>query len=344
MATKGTYSLRTIYLLKKFINNKYSTDERDELFKLLEKNENNKEISLVTKTLWQAIENTSNPLENQKHEDILRKEARKILRNISTKSNPKNRSHYIIGSAIGLVAAAVLIVFILKIPVLKNDLESVETNLVNYQKLTSTDKIKKVTLADGSIIYLNTNTTLSIKDKEQSTNTREVLLEEGEAFFEIAKDENRPFIVHTASGITTRVLGTSFNIQAYAELKNQEISVKTGRVQVSRSDEDQMILKSNNSALFDYENDIMEFRKIDGNVIGGWREGMVVFQRSNPKEIAFRLKQHYGIELSYNKSEFKDVEFSAIFPSEASIETIAETLSKIYKLEYKLKDNTLYLN
>jgi len=140
---KGTYSLRTFYLLDKFINNQYSANERDELLKILKNNENNKQIRLVTKTLWHVIENTSDSFDFQKSEDVLRNEARKILRcesakSCCTKSNKQKRSH--INSAIGMVAAAVVLVLVLEIPVLKNDLESVETNLVNCLKFTYIDK------------------------------------------------------------------------------------------------------------------------------------------------------------------------------------------------------------
>lgn len=340
-----TYSLRTISLLKKYINDECSDEEKNELFKLLHCDAGDVEVSLVTKTLWQAIENVSDPLVDDEMKEKLCSEVSYILQNdCSKQKHNKSRLLWIVGSTIGIVAA-VLIVFMLNIPNIKNSLSPVaDTDLVDYVEIYSTDKMKKISLVDGSTVYLNTNTSIRIRDVKYHTESREVWLDEGEVFFEVAKDENRPFIVHTVNGVSTRVLGTSFNIQAYAELNNQQISVKTGRVQVARSDKNQIVLEPNNSALFDYARDVMELRKVDGKYIGGWSEGMLVFQRSNPMEIAFRLNQLYGVELLYDSTALKDIEFSAVFPPETPIVTIAETLSRIYNLEYELKGNTVVLN
>ena len=87
----------------------------------------------------------------------------------------------------------------------------------------------------------------------------------------------------------------------------------------------------------------MVARKTDGKFIGGWREGMITFHRANLQEVAFRLKQHYKVELSYNKLQTDDMEFTAVFSPGTPIETIAQTLSKIYGVQYELGNSALLL-
>ncbi len=89
-----------------------------------------------------------------------------------------------------------------------------------------------VTLADGSSIVLQANSSISYLE-QSATNKREVNLS-GEAFFEIAKDKNRPFYIYS-NGITTKVTGTSFTIRAFKNEKEVKVIVKTGKVNVYES-------------------------------------------------------------------------------------------------------------
>src|SRR5690606_19908100 len=92
---------------------------------------------------------------------------------------------------------------------------------------------RMVSLSDGSELTLNARTSLRVDENAYGQSMREVELLAGEAFFEVAKDSSRAFIVQ-AGCLQTTVLGTSFNIQTYAEMEEQVISVYTGRVKVQR--------------------------------------------------------------------------------------------------------------
>ena len=85
-----------------------------------------------------------------------------------------------------------------------------------------------ITMNDGSRVYLNSSSTLSYPATFPS-DKREVFLE-GEAFFEVTRNENRPFVIRSGN-LTTKVLGTSFNVNAF-DANNISVSVATGKVQV----------------------------------------------------------------------------------------------------------------
>ncbi|GEO06119.1 anti-sigma factor [Adhaeribacter aerolatus] len=94
-------------------------------------------------------------------------------------------------------------------------------------------QIKKIMLPDGSKIWLQENSSLAVADNFGQIKRAVTLT--GEAFFEVAKDTNRPFVIKT-NGVITRVLGTSFNIKAYEKDPNVEVQVVTGKVSVFKTE------------------------------------------------------------------------------------------------------------
>ena len=104
------------------------------------------------------------------------------------------------------------------------------TGWVKFENVSARDL--KVILPDGSSALLKPNTKLSYRDSKQKT--REVTLT-GEAFFDVRRDETRPFYVFTGK-ITTKVLGTSFNIKAYSDGQKAEVAVVSGKVTVYEND------------------------------------------------------------------------------------------------------------
>ena len=97
-------------------------------------------------------------------------------------------------------------------------------------EITSTGKVlKPFTLPDGTVVSLNSNTSLKYP-KTFAGKIREVSIE-GEAFFEVKPDKSKPFIIH-AGKAQIKVLGTSFNVCAYPDKKMVEVIVETGKVQV----------------------------------------------------------------------------------------------------------------
>jgi ferric-dicitrate binding protein FerR (iron transport regulator) len=315
-------------------------EEIKELTHLFRREKYNKEVDVVTYSLWQAVNRTINSSGNDA--EALRAEASKIT-NKPRKRSRTNKIHIV---SIATVAAVALLLIYLNLPLDKMDLSEQSPfalKTTGQSHFTAGNSIKKITLADGSVVHLNMNTTLTLKREKFNANTREVWLDEGEVFFEITRDTQRPFIVHTPNGLTTRVLGTSFNIQAYPGLKRQVISVKTGRVQVNRKDGERVVLDPDYQASFDRSSNTFTTGKTDGTMAASWREGKIVFQRAKIEEIALRLKQHFDTELIYDPSQYENVEYSAIFPAHASIDEIANTLSKIYTINYSIKGQKLFL-
>lgn len=151
---------------------------------------------------------------------------------------------------------------------------------------------EKVQLEDGSVVYLNNGARFSYPENF-AEGKREVRLE-GEAFFEVAKDANRPFIVLTEQS-SVEVLGTSFNIDS-APMQT-EVSVATGKVQVaSTSSDESAILTPNQSAIVNSKS-FQKRSEVDPNYLA-WKTGVFNFENTAIPEVLEELNKYYASEVA----------------------------------------------
>lgn len=244
-------------------------------------------------------------------------------------------------------AAAIALVITLSLPLLRNNgaeilspsVQMAQTQIT--QQFVTGGNMKKITLADGSVVHLNMGTTLSLRKGRFNGHIREVWLDEGEAFFEVTKDKKRPFIVHTPDGLSTRVLGTSFNIKAYRELGEQVVSVKTGKVQVSRENGDKVLLNPDNKASFDSDKQTLTAGITDGSLAADWRKGTIVLNDASFKEVALRLHQAFGIQVSGNGVALSRIRVNSSFSTDTSLPVIAKALASVYNARYRIDNQQL---
>lgn len=246
----------------------------------------------------------------------------------------------------GVVASAVIFIVIVLQFSYKFDITGTKTPTkiedVISNQFVSNKSIKIITLPDGSIIHMNMGTTISMYEGKFNSFQREVWLDEGEAFFEVVKDSDRPFIVHTADGLTTRVLGTSFNIKAHKELGEQVVSVKTGRVQVKRGSDESRILELDNKLVYNSETKEISTAMTSGADAADWRTGRIVLDHVKIKELAFRLKQYYDVEL-INKSIGDEMEIYTSFDTNTSLEHIMNNIGSMFGVNTKIENNRVYI-
>ncbi len=145
-----------------------------------------------------------------------------------------------------------------------------------------------LTLADGTKVWLNAESRLEFPDRFNG-NTREVRLQ-GEAYFEVKKDVKRPFIVHT-DYLSTRVLGTSFDVRAYSR-KDASVTLVSGRVQVKTGDLAQILSPGEQAALTGSQ---LAVKAVDTYPITQWKEGFFYSK--------MQLRLHFVVERSKSLRE-----------------------------------------
>ena len=206
-----------------------------------------------------------------------------------------------------------------------------------------TDKgdVKKFTLPDGSIITLNGSTSLAFVKDEFNGKEREIWLEDGEVFFEVAKNPHKPFIIHTQEADVV-VRGTSFSVTAYGELHKSSVAVRTGKVEVRKDNQIHTLLPSQ-KAIIDKKKDAVSLSQIETSNIATWRAGDLTLNHSDADELLLRMEQHFDIDIKMQPGLLQDINFSASFEKETSLPTMLDVISDIYSVRYTIKNNTVTL-
>lgn len=190
-------------------------------------------------------------------------------------------------------------------------------------------------LADGTTVWLNSNSTLKYPANGFRSKTRKVTLE-GEGYFEVAHDKKRPFIVETEK-YDIRVLGTTFNVSAYPNSDRFETSLIEGKVAVYQPDtQNEIVLKPYEKVeardgklykeMFSSDNDFL------------WRMGIYSF-KDEPLETVFKkLEQYYEVKIINKNEEIASRPCTGKFRQKEGIGHVMKVLQKYVKFNYTQDD------
>lgn len=202
-------------------------------------------------------------------------------------------------------------------------------NLAYIQKVSGNEQILSFALPDGSKVWLNKNSKIIFPDKF-AAKQREVFLE-GEAFFEVVPNPDKPFVVKS-NKVSTRVLGTSFNVRAYKNDEIASVSVATGKVEVSKE-----ISRGNpiritqltpqQELVIDTKKDETYIDIVSASGIGAWRKDQLVFHNNTYAEVITRLEANYEVEIDLKKVSLAQCRVMASFNENASLEEVLKLLS-----------------
>lgn len=193
---------------------------------------------------------------------------------------------------------------------------------------------RTVILPDLSVITLNKETKLAFIKQQFNKRNREIWLE-GEAFFDVSKNKEKPFIIHTGT-MQTIVRGTSFNIKAYTQTAQNVVSVRTGKVEVCTRNKVLAMLTPNRQIIYDTSKGTSEIESIKASDISAWTDGCLVLNNANISELKLRLKQYFNADLQVNGPVLNRVKFNAIFKTGTSLDEVMQTISVLYEIKYKI--------
>ena len=166
----------------------------------------------------------------------------------------------------------------------------------------------RIELEDGTKIWMNSESRLRYP-VAFFNDTREVYLE-GEAYFEVQRDVNRPFIVHAGEQKVT-VLGTSFGISCYASEVNDYTTLVSGKVKVDfERGKQSFVLEPGMQVAYDKKSGIATERKVDVAEFVAWKNGKYVFKQKRLEDILSTLSRWYDFEVFYQNEDVKEILFS----------------------------------
>lgn len=252
-----------------------------------------------------------------------------------SKRNKKRNIIMIAATFIGIVTISSLTIF-------KSNIDKI---FFSEDKLITrvTGKGEKLTtyLSDGTKVVINGGSTITFKENFKDT-IRKVILE-GEAFFDVAKNPSKPFVVD-ANGTLTTALGTSFNIN-----QNNDkviVSLTTGKVSVVKNNEgnefkemlipgEQIVADFNKSAVFLKQ-------KFKENEVLGWMNGNLIFNEDRGVRVIEKLQNWYGItiEVKIDENELKNWSYSGSFQNEP-LQNVLESISFVKEFKFKINGDLI---
>jgi len=215
-------------------------------------------------------------------------------------------------------------------------------NRFGYKTLATMNQSEELVLPDGSRLTLNHFSSLKYPRKF-SGEIRNIELD-GEGFFEVDSDPDNPFVINTRD-VDIKVLGTSFNVNAYSENAAVEVIVKTGEVAVTRHGEvpRTIILKPGNKGVYKKTEETLEItQEIDKNYLA-WKTKSFVFEDQPLLDVSKQLNKVYQAEIIIDSDSLKDARITTTF-NDQSLDAILNVLSATLDLDVRKSNGQIILS
>ncbi len=207
--------------------------------------------------------------------------------------------------------------------------------IVEIVKTTEWGKKLTLTLPDGSEVRLNSGSTLKFPERFEG-DVREVELS-GEAFFEVTKNSDKPFIIKSDE-VNTTVLGTSFNVNTYPENQQISVTVATGRVKVA-SRESEVFLGPNEQGVFDKDTKSISKEKIDIASFMYWKDGIIHFEDVELSNVLESLERWYGVTFVMDNHNIGGCHITATYDNDALSEVLESIVYAKKGLHYEFLED-----
>ncbi len=266
----------------RFLQGKTSPEENQEIQQWLEESDENTNFFLKIKGLWKEKKHPQHISEEE-----IAAEWEKVSAYLMEQAKPK--AHFIKRA---LQMAAVILIILGFTSVIYLHLGDKKREM---QYVTNIGEKRKIMLNDGSAVWMNASTTLTVR-KHFGQKNRHVELN-GEAWFDIARDENVPFIV-SAAEVDITVLGTQFNVNAYDWGGAIVTTLEEGAICfTSEAVAEAVYLNPGEMGTFEKEKHTITISQADAPQFSSWRENVLYFNETPLDVVLKRIENHYGVHI-----------------------------------------------
>ncbi len=234
---------------------------------------------------------------------------------------------------VSFVKYAAIIAISFLIGTLFTNIELLQTGTDQFAKVeVPYGQTSKLTLQDGTEVWLNSGT--SLKYPTQFSGKREVFLE-GEAFFKVAKDKKRPFLVDTKK-LQVKVLGTSFNLSAYEEDESNSLTLIEGKVELNKAN-GKFLTEISPGEMALIEEKVIRIKEVETSYYSSWIDGKLAFFDVPLAEIAKKLERSYNVKIHFENKQLENIRFTGTFLKYKPIEQILQAIKIIVPIDYEMK-------
>jgi ferric-dicitrate binding protein FerR (iron transport regulator) len=199
----------------------------------------------------------------------------------------------------------------------------------------------KLKLSDGTLVWLNAGSKLRFPQNFVNSDNKRMVYLEGEAFFEVTKNKEKPFIVN-AQEVDVKVLGTKFNISSYESDKSIATTLVEGSVRVyeTATPENGMRLNPSFQANYDRFGNNFNKVKVDTSIYTAWMQNRLVIDHLKFSEILVKLERKYAVKFVNKTENLNNKIFIGEFEDE-NIKSILETISLSTPFNYEINQNVI---
>ncbi|HAM85723.1 MAG TPA: anti-sigma factor [Butyricimonas sp.] len=199
-----------------------------------------------------------------------------------------------------------------------------------------------VVLEDGTRVWLNADSRLKYPVVFPGSERRVIL--EGEAYFEVARDTNRPFLVET--GVQSlRVLGTAFNVYAYPDEPDIYTTLVYGSVALSAGGQrHERVLVPGEQAVYHVRNGNFTVGKVDVSQVAAWKKGLFVFENQNLEQIMLKLARWYNVMVFFRNEAARTIEFKGNLPKYSDFRLVLQVIEKSSNVKFDVKGETVIVS
>lgn len=197
----------------------------------------------------------------------------------------------------------------------------------------------QVMLADGTKVWLNSASRLIYPQSFMGKERRVVLF--GEAFFDVAHDTERPFVVET-SRMSVKVLGTRFNVNDYDDNEEVSTTLVNGSVEIVSGDQQAFRLVPGEQA-YGKENEL-EKREVNVRLYTSWIDGKFLFNNTELEEIAKQISRWYDVEIFFSSESVKKVRFTGAIVKFKPLEDLVRMIESTSQVRFSVKGKTIVIS
>lgn len=220
-----------------------------------------------------------------------------------------------------------------------NPSDSVSTEAV-YNTLTTPSQCDfTFTLADGTRVWLNAKS--SLRYPVVFTGDERVVYAEGEIYLDVVKDKEHPFFV-VLNGMKVEVLGTSFNVNSYADEDYAEVTLVEGRVAAHVNNKCYELFP-NKQLRWDKEDQVVDIRTVNVNDYIAWKNGQYIFKGRTLGEVAKVLERWYDVDIVFEDESSEDEIYTGVINKEERIDVFVQRLNETSQFVCRIEGTKIFI-
>lgn len=199
----------------------------------------------------------------------------------------------------------------------------------------------RIVLADGTYIHLNSDSRIKYPVVFTETDSLRQVSIEGEAYFCVAANAQKPFVVHTRHG-SIRVLGTRFNVHDYADEEQAVVTLAEGSISYT-VEGNGCLLRPNEQAVYGKSTGQLHRRAVDASIYTAWIDGIFEFNGMPLELIMKQLARWYDVDYRFENPRLKQHQFTGITYRRATLESLLSLIEKTTSIRFEIRERTIYI-